>query len=771
MNVPNTIYPLSKACSFLAVNYYEEISSVFEDYLSEVLIPENSSLLNEESSLLLNTDDFYRYPWQKVPYDEEFIVKLVQEARESISEICKNTVLSEGEFKLDFDEDINLKSEDLAEEETVWEEKSLNNFNLDTLLEEFQLLEELPISNSLLKSSPRNPSVLILREELPFIEYEDMFKEEYAISFETTAAFTDWNPFEVLENSATDDCALDVEELSLPDLSLNETVCLEQQTEHEVNLETNYSSKESNSEAISSDDHASFYLLYERKRNANLKENMLFDNSRSAKIDPSALKVHKLAEKNFFLCPDIEHDMQSFDMCDEKSLWNNDEQLPLHQDIFLENCLSEKEKFLNEQENADNIATLFNVLEESGCHENNRRTFSDSVPRSDTGNKIGNMKELCIEQETDNNVKCYKDMSPNKTSLCSNNFNEEEALSEDTDIDKFFNSILQNSAKTLSPYDKITDFDQYTDLHHPRISNNICARPSLILEESTGSKNFEDIKREDTQEITNLNKKLFLEKLSGLSWDKKIEPMKPKNDHDNIENINESKMSIAYKDKKPLNFQNTRKQSLSEMASFSQNSCSLKLSNSMDMLSAFLLSKKSRKSQKSDNADASSGSSDFGISVTFPQDATNCVLSKDLTYLQPNSSNEALCAMPEIYVQDLHVTLPDEYMKIVLLYETSAVPFIQKLLLSNKFPVSLNFMLTDIPSYTTCFLLNQEVKQCQDKIINPVSEGRGDNFYIPLLCLHGILKSMEYFIQFDPELAVTCLGDFEKSHISLLKCW
>ncbi|KFM70327.1 hypothetical protein X975_12057, partial [Stegodyphus mimosarum] len=121
--------------------------------------------------------------------------------------------------------------------------------------------------------------------------------------------------------------------------------------------------------------------------------------------------------------------------------------------------------------------------------------------------------------------------------------------------------------------------------------------------------------------------------------------MKANNDIDNIENTNESKISIAYRDKKSLKcLSSTTKQSLNEMASFSQNSCSLKQSNSMDMLSAFLLSKKSRTSQKSDNADASSGSSDFGISVTFPQDANKCVLSKDLTYLQPNSSNETLCA-------------------------------------------------------------------------------------------------------------------------------
>ncbi|GIY66055.1 uncharacterized protein CEXT_616641 [Caerostris extrusa] len=79
-------YPIYKGCSFLAVNFYEEISTKFEDCLTEALICENTFLESENSSDLGKVNEIYRSPWTKIQYDEEFISHQTSKIEESIPE-------------------------------------------------------------------------------------------------------------------------------------------------------------------------------------------------------------------------------------------------------------------------------------------------------------------------------------------------------------------------------------------------------------------------------------------------------------------------------------------------------------------------------------------------------------------------------------------------------------------------------------------------------------------------------------------------------------
>ncbi|XP_042910298.1 protein shortage in chiasmata 1 ortholog isoform X2 [Parasteatoda tepidariorum] len=105
-------------------------------------------------------------------------------------------------------------------------------------------------------------------------------------------------------------------------------------------------------------------------------------------------------------------------------------------------------------------------------------------------------------------------------------------------------------------------------------------------------------------------------------------------------------------------------------------------------------------------------------------------------------------------------------MIVVRMYECSAIPILKYLLQFGLFPLSLT--VADVPSYKTCFLLNQEVKRCRDNNINPMSSDKGD-YYRYLLALHGLLKSFELVLHFDAKLALSCLVDFKKCHASLMK--
>ncbi|KAF8767334.1 Protein shortage in chiasmata 1 like protein [Argiope bruennichi] len=108
--------------------------------------------------------------------------------------------------------------------------------------------------------------------------------------------------------------------------------------------------------------------------------------------------------------------------------------------------------------------------------------------------------------------------------------------------------------------------------------------------------------------------------------------------------------------------------------------------------------------------------------------------------------------------------------KIVLIYEANAVPFLQSLLQSDTFKFPLKFTIADISPCKTCFLLNQEVKQCRDYNISLLKEkGQKQDYYSQLLAFHGLLKSFECFIHFDVQLAISNLLEFEERHLALLK--
>ncbi|GFY47643.1 uncharacterized protein TNIN_491461 [Trichonephila inaurata madagascariensis] len=112
----------------------------------------------------------------------------------------------------------------------------------------------------------------------------------------------------------------------------------------------------------------------------------------------------------------------------------------------------------------------------------------------------------------------------------------------------------------------------------------------------------------------------------------------------------------------------------------------------------------------------------------------------------------------------------NEMLKILLLYEDCAVPLLQSLLLSELFKFPPKFTIVDISSCKTCFLLNQEVKRCRDGNIDLLKDGgQKKNYYSQLLTFHGLLKSLECLIEFDLQLAMSCLIDFGKCHHTVLR--
>lgn len=66
----------------------------------------------------------------------------------------------------------------------------------------------------------------------------------------------------------------------------------------------------------------------------------------------------------------------------------------------------------------------------------------------------------------------------------------------------------------------------------------------------------------------------------------------------------------------------------------------------------------------------------------------------------------------------------DDYVKLILAYENSITFYVQKLTLWEKFKLSPGLTIMNISLDKTRFLLNQEVKSCRDRHINPLEGGK-----------------------------------------------
>lgn len=68
--------------------------------------------------------------------------------------------------------------------------------------------------------------------------------------------------------------------------------------------------------------------------------------------------------------------------------------------------------------------------------------------------------------------------------------------------------------------------------------------------------------------------------------------------------------------------------------------------------------------------------------------------------------------------------IPDNYIKLVLIYENAATFYIQKLIVWEGFKVSPDVTVATISLEKTRFLLNQELKSCRDQNINALEGGK-----------------------------------------------
>lgn len=71
-------------------------------------------------------------------------------------------------------------------------------------------------------------------------------------------------------------------------------------------------------------------------------------------------------------------------------------------------------------------------------------------------------------------------------------------------------------------------------------------------------------------------------------------------------------------------------------------------------------------------------------------------------------------------------------MKLILAYENSITFYVQKLALWEKFKLSPDLTIMNISLDKTRFLLNQEVKSCRDRNINPLEGGK---LYLLGICI------------------------------------
>ncbi|CAL1279681.1 unnamed protein product, partial [Larinioides sclopetarius] len=273
--------------------------------------------------------------------------------------------------------------------------------------------------------------------------------------------------------------------------------------------------------------------------------------------------------------------------------------------------------------------------------------------------------------------------------------------------------------------------------------------------------------------IDDNEKNSYIEKISKLTFEKRInEKNKPTSSSvfPNNEPFKNFKCYTAIRNERIPNsqFSPLCSNNLSEDQEFSQNSNS---SKTVNLLSNFL---NITKLSNNNFTSTSKSKCDFLKSYLKDkenEDSTSNQKSLFSAVLSSSKTNSPPAAVPEFELEDLLVKLPDEMIKIVQIYEANAVPLLLSLLQSDKFKFPVKFTIADISPCKTCFLLNQEVKQCKDNNTSLLKEigGQRQDYYSQLLAFHGFIKSFECFIHFDVQLALSNLLEFEERHIALLK--
>ncbi|GBM23294.1 hypothetical protein AVEN_26020-1 [Araneus ventricosus] len=721
-------YPVYKACNFLAINYYDEISNTFEDYLTEALICENTFLESENSNTLGSVDKLYRSPWQKIQCDEKFLSDEATKTEESVSEIGVNASLNLDESSWLFNNDDGFHDDNISEKEAnIFDEKDLEIFKENTLDGKFQLLDVPYLPFNLSSVAFKRPLLTDLLIKLPIMEVEDVFEVDSNFPFEDIETFFDTDLEDTGEKLSQSSTEKAFKEIPLPELPNEEYNFLD--------------------------------IANINKNTRTMPGSMKFNQGQGSCLNDMTSNDLLLQSQKSFL--PIHSDCTG----DYKSKYNKGE---------VENNFEN-----NIQREADDEVFTFHLEENSvaGCTLNSKNiegntyvvdnTFNGSETNINSNKSLRNSSTL--EHSNAN------DAVPN---FCFDSFNSE------SDVNELITKITAPSQTN----EGTRGYDAYSFLNHSSEFHANChnfddtnetdscsQNNNFTVEEFLPEPQFEennDFVDKKSSVIDDNEKNSYIEKISKITFEKKINEKNETTSSSVLPNNGPSKIfkscTAIRNDRIPNSqFSSLCSNNLSEDQQLSQNSNS---SKTVNLLSNFL-----NITKLSNNNFTSTSKSKCNFLKSYlkgkeNEDSTSNQKSFFSEVLSSSKNKSPPATVPEFKVEDLLVKLPDEMIKIVHIYEANAVPLLLSLLQSDQFKFPLKFTIADISPCKTCFLLNQEVKQCRDNNTSLLKErGQRQDYYSQLLAFHGLLKSLECFIHFDVQLAVTNLLEFEERHIALLK--
>ncbi|GIY16521.1 uncharacterized protein CDAR_55311 [Caerostris darwini] len=670
-------YPIYKGCSFLAVNFYEEISTTFEDCLTEALICENAFLESENSSDLGKVNEIYRSPWTKIQYDEEFISHQISKIEESIPEKSENisVILDLPVWISETDDSFNeLKNNP---EEDIFDEKDLDLFQENTLDGKYQLLDVPYIPFTLSNSGIQYPSIIDLLKKLPLMEVDDS-----DFSNEIVEAIFDTD-FEDTKGKAPQISIEDsFEELTLPEIPdddnffeieniINKDITMTEPIEFENDQEI-YSNDQNTITTMTQSKNMSFDIQFDCDIKSELFKNGEENNN--------AFGFQKTC--NPVKISHFENTQQSDIVINNHCVEENDINDHILNDE-INTALNGSPQSLHNNENLNAVLksdSLENYFENLSNPENNITEIMDKIIGSTSCNaEIGNH---------DYGGYSFK-----------NDFNESNINFQY--LDKNHEDI----------------FSQHVDFNVETLT-----KPEGDLPQS----HLVEIKNQGKLHTVNDNERnAYLEKMSHLTLDKKINMNEDYRNFSSLPSCTNSKnlkSCTAVRKDKLLNNQinSTINKNSQDKIIASQN---LNSSQSVNLLSNFLNLTKLTNNR---NIIPSTKLSPSHFSPNFNTDKTH----QNYEYSQSSSDSlsqaqsfpKKCSPLSKLIVEDVHVKFMGKMVNILLIYEANAVPLLQSLMKSGQFKFPPKYTIADISSCKTCFLLNQEVKQCRDENIDLFKE-------------------------------------------------
>ncbi|GFU25760.1 uncharacterized protein NPIL_545231 [Nephila pilipes] len=717
-------YPIYKACSFLSVNYYEEISNTFEDYVTDALISENALISKENSTTLFNIDEFYRFPWKKAQYDEKFISSEAGNIEESITEICQDAFSSAHMPTLHFENTSYFSdAQTFNEEESVFEEKDLEAFKENTLDGTYQLLDVPYIPCALSNPTFKLPSVIDILRLLPIMEVDETL-EDFDLSNEVMEAFYKENFDDEIKEVPKSNIENTFEEIDLPEL-------FDEEISH-LKVE----SSEYNGKAVSK-----FQKLNDNERES-LNESMVISTS-----------------------------YQSENYSDTRHIYYDDHQLKCRNTILnnKNECHLQKKS-----SNVNNVLCLNDhvSLDSVSINENARKHI-------DENNEFDKM-DLNI-----NSSRCLQLIRNNelidttlKTDPLKNNSGENQDYNDESNVDEIISKVTAES----SSYEGYSFMSSAFELNDKNQTGSSYEKNGVFVE--TIPECFSEFQYKEDNELVNdeklvtvdsKGKNVYLKKISQLKFEKnlslnddcKVSSFLPHSENPKIF----KSCTIVRRDNSlnsSLRSTNSENHDENRIPTSSQN---LNSPQPVNLLSNFLNITKlaNRNSTANSVLKVTSSPRDY-IKDSDKDQITECFQKSMNSFSNIQSTPKKSTSLPELKVGDLLIRFPDEMLRILLLYEAYATPLLQSLLLSDLFKFPLKFTIVDISPCKTCFLLNQEVKRCRDENIDQLKNGgQQKSYYHQLLTFHGLLKSLECLIQSDLQLALSCLIEFQACHQAVIK--